>query len=131
MIYLPFFQMDIFVNYDTQSVFASDGLTSSHPICVHATHPDEIQETLDSISYHKVILFCMLDSLHLSKPCCNLCVIPLFCEMLNLGVILKLGIFLNLMKIQRWSKLGNGFKVSNRNKRIVINNAGMSGCWSV
>ena len=54
----------------------------------------------------------------------------LFCEVIILGVILKLGTILNLMKIQIWSKS----KVSNNTKQVIINNVGirqptdLSGC---
>ena len=45
----------------------------------------------------------------------------LFCEVIILGVILKLGTILNLMKIQIWSKS----KVSNNTKQVIINNVGI------
>ena len=36
------------------SAFQLDGLESSHPIKVPVSHPDEINEIFDSISYNKV-----------------------------------------------------------------------------
>ena len=42
----------------------------------------------------------------------------LFSEMLILRVILKLGMMLNLIKIKRWSKLGNGSEVRYSNKKL-------------
>ena len=37
----------------------------------------------------------------------------------------EIGIILILMKIQRWSKLGNGSEVRNGNKKVTINSAGI------
>ncbi len=39
---------------DLQSAMVPDGLASSHPIFVPVSHPDEINEIFDQISYKKV-----------------------------------------------------------------------------
>jgi len=48
------FQFEQFVVEDLQSVFDIDGLISSHPVYVPVSHPDEINEIFDRISYAKV-----------------------------------------------------------------------------
>jgi len=50
----PVFQFEQFVVEDLQSVFDIDGLISSHPVYVPVSHPDEINEIFDRISYAKV-----------------------------------------------------------------------------
>ncbi|XP_021350769.1 aminopeptidase N-like, partial [Mizuhopecten yessoensis] len=44
---------DQFVVEDIQSVFNFDGLVTSHPVYVPVSHPDEINEIFDRISYGK------------------------------------------------------------------------------
>ncbi|XP_069102239.1 aminopeptidase N-like [Argopecten irradians] len=44
---------DQFVVEDVQSVFNFDGLVTSHPVYVPVSHPDEINEIFDRISYGK------------------------------------------------------------------------------
>ena len=46
--------MDLFVEEMTQTAFVPDGLASSHPVFVPVSHPDEINEIFDLISYRKV-----------------------------------------------------------------------------
>ena len=46
--------MDLFVDGMTQKAFDPDGLASSHPIFVPVSHPDEILEIFDTITYSKV-----------------------------------------------------------------------------
>jgi len=45
--------MEQFVVDEVQRVFALDALESSHPISVPVSHPDEINEIFDRISYSK------------------------------------------------------------------------------
>ena len=51
--------MDLFVKETTQTAFFRDGVTSSHPVFVPVSHPDEIDKIFDSISYSKVYYFGM------------------------------------------------------------------------
>ena len=48
------FQMDLFVDEMTQTAFAPDGLTSSHPVFLPVRTLDEIFELFDTITYRKV-----------------------------------------------------------------------------
>ena len=50
-------QFEQFVVEDLQDVFNFDGLVTSHPVYVPVTHPDEINEIFDRISYAKVNCF--------------------------------------------------------------------------
>ena len=47
-------QMEQFVVIDLLDVLKIDSLSSSHPIYVPVSHPDEINQIFDSISYGKV-----------------------------------------------------------------------------
>ncbi len=51
---LCFSQNDQFVLRDTQDVFRYDSLSSSHPVYVPVSHPDEISQIFDKVSYLKV-----------------------------------------------------------------------------
>ena len=46
--------MEQIVINDQASAFAADALVTSHPIYVPVSHPNEINEIFDSISYQKV-----------------------------------------------------------------------------
>ena len=52
--------MDLFVEEMTQTAFVPDGLASSHPVFVPVSHPDEINEIFDMISYRKVIIIIII-----------------------------------------------------------------------
>ena len=49
-----FLQEDYFAVATQQGVMTVDGFTSSRPVVIRLTHPNQITEAFDSITYNKV-----------------------------------------------------------------------------